>query len=92
MQYDIKDLRKSLDIIDQSLILLLAERFRVTDKVGHYKKEMKLPPVDSQREQLQFKKIEELAAEVGVNPDFAHKMLRTIIDEVVTNHKKIIGE
>jgi hypothetical protein len=30
-----------------------------------------------------------LAAEVGINPNLAEKLLRSIIDEVVRNHNKL---
>jgi len=88
----LQDLRKSLDLIDNALILLLAERFHITEKVGVYKKEHKLNPVDPEREAAQFARIEKLAGEAGLNPAFAHKFLRLVIDEVVTNHKALQGK
>jgi len=89
MQHDLQDLRKSLDAIDNALIDLLAERFRVTQKVGEYKKAHHLPPVDESREAAQFARIDALATQAGLNPEFASKMLRLIIDEVVKNHKAL---
>lgn len=90
MEYTLEDLRKSLDTIDAALMSLLAERFRVTHKVGLYKKAHGLPAVDQDREAAQFARIEELAKQVGLDPAFAAKALRLIIDEVVANHKVLL--
>ena len=92
MHNDLNDLRESLDNIDHAFIFLLAERFRVTRKIGLYKRELGLPAVDEAREQVQFARIERLARERGLNPEFAAKMLRLIIDEVVNNHEALQGE
>jgi chorismate mutase len=89
MEYDLKDLRDSLDNIDNALIYLLAERFRVTHKVGLYKKQHGLPPVDEAREAAQFTRISKRAEQAGLDPGFAAKMLRVIIDEVVKHHKAL---
>jgi chorismate mutase len=86
---DLQDMRASLDNIDNALVYLLAERFRVTQKVGEYKKENNLPPVDEAREAAQFERIGKLAEQSGLSPEFAKKFLRLVIDEVVENHKVI---
>lgn len=86
MNPDLIDFRKSLDNIDDAIIFLLAERFRITTKVGEYKKNKKMKPVDSVRESQQFARIEKLAEQAGLNPAFATSFLRLIINEVVKNH------
>ncbi len=89
MTDSLEESRSSLDNIDSALVYLLAERFRITQKVGIYKRDNGLPPVDSSRESLQFEKITELAKKSGLSPEFAEKFLRTIIDEVVAEHIRI---
>ena len=91
MSTDLNDLRESLDTIDHAFICLLAERFRITQKIGRYKYEQGLPAVDEAREKVQFARIERLARDCGLNPEFAAKMLRVIIDEVVANHEALRG-
>jgi chorismate mutase len=91
MSTDLNDLRESLDNIDHAFICLLAERFRITQKIGRYKSEQGLPAVDGAREKVQFARIEKLALDRGLNPEFAAKMLRFIIDEVVANHQALHG-
>ena len=86
---ELQDLRASLDNIDNALVYLLAERFRITGKVGVYKKAHGLPPVDPSREASQLARIQQLATQAGLDPDFAGRMLRVIIDEVVQHHREI---
>ena len=45
----LNEFRSSIDNIDAALILLLAERFKVTGKVGDYKAKVGLPPTDPAR-------------------------------------------
>jgi chorismate mutase len=85
---DLETLRKDIDRIDQNLVSVLAERFRITNQIGQYKRAQNLSPVDEQREQQQFLKIKKLASKAGLNPQFAENFLRCIIDEVVRNHKQ----
>ena len=46
---DLQDLRKSIDLIDQSLVCLIAERMRLVQKVGKYKKAHDIQPLDKAR-------------------------------------------
>ncbi len=89
--HDLNDLRNQLDSIDNQIVELLSKRFEVTQKVGEHKRDNNLPAIDLAREALQFERIQKLAKEHGLNPEFAAKYLRLVIDEVVSNHKKIIG-
>lgn len=86
------ELRRSLDNIDQAMILLLAERCKITRRVGLYKKEQHLPAVDEEREQRQLARIREIASVAGVDVVLAEKFLRLIIDHAVAEHLKIFAE
>lgn len=90
MEPTLEDLRKSIDNIDAALCALYAERFRITEKVGLYKKLHHLPPIDAARERRQFRAIAVLARRHGLDPAFAQKLLRLTIDEVVQKHTKIM--
>ncbi|MCY3817020.1 MAG: chorismate mutase [Gammaproteobacteria bacterium] len=81
--------RASIDNIDASLIYLMAERFKITEKVGEYKKEKGLPAASLDREQEQFDRMKKLAAEAGVDQEFMGKFLRFVIDEVIRRHERI---
>ena len=86
-QSDLETLRKQIDRIDEEWVSLLAKRFELTNQIGHHKKAKRLHPVDEERERAQFKRIKQLAMKVGLNPDFADRFLRCVIDQVVQNHK-----
>ncbi|MGI9484204.1 MAG: chorismate mutase [Hyphomicrobiales bacterium] len=83
------EFRKSIDNLDASLIYLLAERFHLTEQVGEFKKSRDLPPSDTTREAEQIARLRELATESNLDPDFAERVIRFIIDEVVRNHERI---
>ena len=82
-------LRSSIDNIDAALIHILAERFKVTQEVGRYKAEAKLPPADPGREERQVARLRQLASDAGLDPEFSEKFLRFIIDEVIRHHERI---
>lgn len=81
--------RQSIDNIDAALVFLLAERFKVTRKVGAYKAAKGLPPADPQREVEQISRLKRLAADANLDPDFSEKFLRFIIDEVIRHHERL---
>ncbi|NDH84228.1 MAG: chorismate mutase, partial [Acidimicrobiia bacterium] len=58
--------RSSIDNIDAALILLLAERFKVTKAVGEYKAAAGLPPADPDREKVQIARLRRLAEEANL--------------------------
>lgn len=82
----LQDLRISLDNIDNALVYLLAERFRVTHKVGIFKRDHGLPAKDEAREAAQFARIESMAGAAGLDPEIARAVLRLIIDHVYKEH------
>lgn len=85
-------LRASIDNLDAALVYLLAERFRCTQRVGHLKADLGLAPSDPGREELQLARLRRLAAESGLDPVFAEKVLNFIIAEVIHHHEQIAGK
>ena len=81
--------RDSIDNIDAALVFLLAERFKVTQKVGAYKANAGLPPADPSREIEQVARLRALAASAKLDPEFSEKFLRFIIDEVIRHHAAV---
>lgn len=84
-----REFRESIDNIDASLVFMLAERFKVTQKVGHFKKKYNLPPADLDREKNQIERLRSLAAEANLDPEFSEKFLQFIIHEVIKHHEVI---
>ena len=84
--------RSNIDNIDATLILLLAERFKVTKQVGVYKASVGLPPADPQRENEQIARLRKLAAASNLDPSFSEKFLRLVLDEVIRHHTRARDE
>lgn len=84
----LSDLRQSIDNLDAVMVHTLAERFRCTQAVGKLKAEHTLPASDPNREALQIERLERMCAESGLDPEFAKKFMRFIIDEVIRHHQQ----
>ena len=84
--------RSTIDNIDATLILLLAERFKVTKQVGVYKASVGLPPADPERENEQIARLRELSAASNLDPSFSEKFLRLVLDEVIRHHTRTRDE
>jgi chorismate mutase len=84
----LKDHRESIDRLDAILVYTLAERFKHTQAVGRLKAEHALPPSDPAREARQIDRLERLAQEADLDPEFAKKFLNFIIGEVIRHHEK----
>lgn len=82
-------LRASIDNMDAALVHLLAERFRITQRVGVLKARHGLPPADPQREAQQIARLRHLAEDSHLDPEFAEKFLNFIVSEVVRHHEAI---
>ncbi len=80
--------RDSIDRLDAILVYTLAERFKQTQAVGRLKAEHDLPPADKAREAKQIERLEWLSKEADLDPEFAKKFLKFIIQEVIQHHKQ----
>ncbi len=84
----LKEHRESIDRLDAILVYTLGERFKHTQSVGRLKAEHDLPPSDPAREAQQIERLEALAKEADLDPDFARKFLNFIIAEVIRHHQR----
>jgi chorismate mutase len=91
MSESLASFRKSIDNIDAALVHLLAERFKITKRVGAFKAAAGLPAADPAREAEQIARLRRLAAEAELDPDFTEAFLRFIIDEVIRHHARAAG-
>ncbi len=85
---ELKNFRKSIDNLDDALIRIVAERFRITKAVGVLKANNDLPPADPARESQQVERLRALAVDAELDPDFAEKLLNFIIREVIRHHEQ----
>ena len=88
-QTQLEIFRKSIDNLDAILLHTLAERFKVTQAVGRLKAEHDMPPADKAREAKQIERLQRLAEDSALDPEFAEKFLNFIVAEVIRHHEKI---
>ncbi|MDB4219767.1 MAG: chorismate mutase [Emcibacteraceae bacterium] len=86
-QSKLDEYRKSIDNIDAAVINMLAERFKITQKVGAHKAKHKLEPADKKRESEQISRLRKLSEDAQLDPNFSEKFLDFIIEEVIHHHK-----
>lgn len=86
------DIRASIDNIDAALVHLLAERFKLTRRVGEIKAVGGLPPADPERDRQQIERLTSLAIRAGLDPDFAEGFRAYIVAEVIRHHERIAAE
>lgn len=84
----LKDHRDSIDRLDAILVYTLAERFKHTQAVGALKAQHALPASDPDRESRQIARLQDLAANADLDPEFARNFLNFVIQEVIQHHKK----
>lgn len=84
----LKEHRDSIDRLDAILVYTLGERFKHTQAVGKLKATHDLPPSDPDREATQIARLEDLADQANLDPEFAKKFLNFIIAEVIQHHKR----
>ena len=85
----LRDHRASIDRLDAILVYTLAERFKRTQAVGRLKADHDLPPSDPSREAQQIERLERLAREADLDPEFARKFLNFVIAEVIRHHETL---
>ena len=81
--------RGHIDNLDAILVYTLAERFKATQAVGALKASHELPPSDPAREARQIERLQKLAEDADLDPEFAKKFLNFIISEVIRHHEQL---
>jgi chorismate mutase len=86
----LEDLRKSVDNLDSAVIAILAERFRLTEKIGQTKAAVGFAPADMERERRQLEHYRRLADSYGLDVDVVVDVMTTIIEHVKARHRVLI--
>jgi chorismate mutase len=89
MEDELEVLRREIDAVDERFVELLAERFRITRRVGRIKAERGLPAQDAIREAEIDAKVRRLAAEYDLDESLVSDVLRAVIDRVVAEHREL---
>lgn len=83
-------LRRQIDELDNSLLELLANRMRVSEEIGQYKKEHNMPILQAQRyDEILQKRISQ-ASHMGMDAEFMKTVLVAIHEESVRHQQEIM--
>lgn len=89
---EVEELRDSIDDIDAAVVHILAERFRVTGRIGRLKARAGFGAADSRRETQQVARLRGLAKESGLDPDLAEAYLHLVADAAKRLHLRAGAE
>jgi len=73
-----KNLRKQIDILDKELIRTLSERMSIVKKIGEYKKEHNLEPLDEKRWSEVLESRKKWARKMELDEEFIEEIFNTI--------------
>lgn len=89
---ELQALRQQIDRLDHGLVLMLANRFALTRRVGELKASANLSAVDPRREEEKLAGIRALCEQHNLNPELLSDILAQIMQETVRNHERIRAE
>lgn len=72
------EMRHSLLNLDKSICLVLAERFCIVKRIGHYKEQLGIPPLDAARWQQVLDDKAEKARQMGISVDLVKNIFNAI--------------
>lgn len=88
---NLKILRQQIDNLDNELLEVLNKRMRVSCEIGQYKKEHRIPVVQTGRyDEILNSRINQ-ASEMGMSPEFMRKVLVAIHEESVRRQIEIFN-
>lgn len=88
---NLKILRQQIDNLDNELLEVLNKRMRVSYEIGQYKKEHRIPVVQTGRyDEILNSRINQ-ASEMGMSPEFMRKVLVAIHEESVRRQIEIFN-
>ena len=78
---NIEKLRKKVDTLDNKLVLLLAERFKITREIMLWKKKNGVAVKDGGREEFILKETTKLAKKLKIDTKFVVDIFKNILKE-----------
>src|SRR5690606_4146532 len=76
----LKDLRDELDALDDRILALLAERYRIRDRVMALKIAHDMPIIAQDRVEPMLSRLEARAAALHIPPEFARALYSLVLD------------
>ncbi|MGQ9788029.1 MAG: chorismate mutase [Candidatus Hadarchaeaceae archaeon] len=91
VEEDLKEIRRRIDKIDENLVKLLAERFRLSGDIVALKKKLGIKIRDDVRERHVIDRSRKLAQELGVDPDFVESVMRLVMAQMIGEQRLHLG-
>ena len=85
-------LRQSIDNSDGAVVALLAERFKITQRIGEIKAQAGFAPADTRREHTQVNRLLELAKTAGLDASIAVQYHEFVVTEAKKRHKQMLNQ
>ena len=86
------ELRRQIDGIDENLLELLAKRMRISREIGVYKKEHRMPILQTPRYGEILEDRTKAGGAMELNPDFVQAVLKEIHEESVRQQMIVMNE
>lgn len=84
--------RTELDQLDENILGLLSKRMKISELIGHYKKDHNLSVLQTVRYQVMQEELQSKAENLGLDTTFIHKLFAQIHEESVRLQHKICDE
>lgn len=77
---EIQQLRKSIDEVDEQILLLLSKRVEICRSIGAVKRKYGLPVKDLPRENDVYARVRKKAAELGLDAAWVERIYQQIVN------------
>ncbi|MDE7074453.1 MAG: bifunctional 3-deoxy-7-phosphoheptulonate synthase/chorismate mutase type II [Odoribacter sp.] len=89
---NIDELRARIDVLDNELLELLANRMRVSDEIGRYKKQNNITILQPVRWDTILEKVFAKGAEKGLDSEFLEKVFKAVHQASIDRQTRIMNE
>ncbi|RLI05915.1 hypothetical protein DRO26_00720 [Candidatus Bathyarchaeota archaeon] len=86
---ELSQIRRKIDDIDEKIVRLLVERFKLVAEVFRIKQKQGLPIVDVKRENQILTRVGTFAEKEGIKKEFMEEIFRKILDSSVKFEKTL---
>lgn len=90
-QSELEYLRKEMDMLDDQLIRILVDRMKLSQAIGHYKRENNMTILQTNRWREVFDKYVSRAEKEALSQDFIARIIKAVHDESINEQARIIN-
>ena len=87
---ELGELRKTINILDDQLLVTLEQRMKIAEKIGHYKKRNNITILQNKRWEDIIRKMLEKGEQKGLRPETINKIFKAIHQESISHQVEIM--